>query len=340
MGSDHAKCGVVPYASGEDRLRELGGLSERVRSGVDAGVVSTSQRDPIADDGYDAEVGGGVARGGCASAAVSAPRRCTPSSSPPSSTTSTHRLGSPMSSPASPSCRTPVCTNSCPETGKPSGTRPWPRRPTVTSRSVFERPGPAGADLTSRGTRRMGTSYLEVEQVGPVDAERVLAVVEELRFEAGLTASDASPDGVRVAQMLRSAIVPVGKEEAERHPAAKLLIDAIEDVRREVRAGVRQPAWMNRVARCAAHRARSDPTGRNCGRDRPRLPGRCGGACRRSAAQCAFSRSRRPTLPKDAGPVGGARARSAEHGHVRGTKGSGKDHRGNEKGRKLSGVSC
>ena len=199
----------VPYASGEDRLRELGGLSERVRSGVDVGVVSTSQRDPIADDGYDAEVGGGVARGGCASAAVSAPRRCTPSSSPPSSTTSTHGLGSPMSSPASPSCRTPVCTNSCPETGKPSGTKPWPRRPTVTSRSVFERPGPAGADLTSRGTRRMGTSYLEVEQVGPVDAERVLAVVEELRFEAGLTASDASPDGVRVAQMLRSAIVPV-----------------------------------------------------------------------------------------------------------------------------------
>ena len=45
-------------------------MSERVRSGVDAGVVSTSQRDPIADDGYDAEVGGGVARGGCASAAV------------------------------------------------------------------------------------------------------------------------------------------------------------------------------------------------------------------------------------------------------------------------------
>ena len=56
------------YASGEDRLRELAGMSERVRSGVDAGVVSTSQRDPIADDGYDAEVGGGVARGGCASA--------------------------------------------------------------------------------------------------------------------------------------------------------------------------------------------------------------------------------------------------------------------------------
>ena len=33
-------------------------------------MVSTSQRDTIADDGYNAEVGGGVARGGFASAAV------------------------------------------------------------------------------------------------------------------------------------------------------------------------------------------------------------------------------------------------------------------------------
>ena len=41
-----------------------------MRSGVDASVVSTSQRDTIADDGYDAEVGGRVARGGCASGAV------------------------------------------------------------------------------------------------------------------------------------------------------------------------------------------------------------------------------------------------------------------------------
>ena len=32
-----------------------------------------------------------------------------------------------------------------------------PHRPALTSRSVFELPGPAGADLTSRGTRRMGT---------------------------------------------------------------------------------------------------------------------------------------------------------------------------------------
>ena len=87
-----------------------------------------------------------------------------------------------------------------------------------------------------------------LDQVGPVDAERVLAVLKELRFEAGLTASDASPDGVRVAQMLRSVIVSAGEEKAERHPAAKLLIDAIEDARREVRAGVRQPAWMIAVA--------------------------------------------------------------------------------------------
>ena len=71
-----------------------------------------------------------------------APRRCTPSSSPPSLTTSTRRLGSPMSSPASPSCRTPVCTNSCPGTGKTPGSRPWPRRPALTSRSVFDPPEP------------------------------------------------------------------------------------------------------------------------------------------------------------------------------------------------------
>ena len=43
------------YASGEDRLRELAGMSERVR-GVGAGRVSTSQGDTIADDGDDAEV--------------------------------------------------------------------------------------------------------------------------------------------------------------------------------------------------------------------------------------------------------------------------------------------
>ena len=58
------------YASGEDRLLELEGLSERAQSELDAGVVSTSQSDPIADDGYDAEVGAGSLDGGCASAAV------------------------------------------------------------------------------------------------------------------------------------------------------------------------------------------------------------------------------------------------------------------------------
>ena len=59
---------------------------------------------------------------------------------------------------ASPSCRTPVCTSGCPGTGKPSGTSPWPRRPALTSRSVFEPAGSAGAGLTSRGAHRMGTS--------------------------------------------------------------------------------------------------------------------------------------------------------------------------------------
>ena len=62
-----------------------------------------------------------------------------------------------MSLPASPSCRTPVCTNSCPGTGKPSGARPWLHGPALISRSVFEPPGPPGSDLTSRGIRRMGT---------------------------------------------------------------------------------------------------------------------------------------------------------------------------------------
>ena len=100
-------------------------------------------------------------------------------------------------------------------------------------------------------------SYLEAEQVGPVDAERVREVLEELRLEAGLTVSDASPDGMRVAQMLRSALMPVGEEEADRHPAAKLLIDAIEDARREVRAGVRQPAWM--IAWQGVQRTEPDP---------------------------------------------------------------------------------
>ena len=40
-------------------------------------------------------------------------------------------------------------------------------------------------------------SYLEVENVGPVDAECVREVLEELRLEAGLTASDRTPDGSR-----------------------------------------------------------------------------------------------------------------------------------------------
>ena len=58
-----ARKACASYASGEDRLRQLAGLSDRVRSGVGTGVVSTSQRDTIADDGYDAEVGGGASAG-------------------------------------------------------------------------------------------------------------------------------------------------------------------------------------------------------------------------------------------------------------------------------------
>ena len=100
-------------------------------------------------------------------------------------------------------------------------------------------------------------SYLEVEGLGPVDGERVREVLEELRLEAGLTASDGHPDGARVAHMFRSALVPVGEEEPQRHPAARRPIEAIDDARREVRAGVRQPAWM--IAWQGVQRTEPDP---------------------------------------------------------------------------------
>ena len=58
------------YASGEYRLRESAGMSERVRSGVGAGVVSTSRGDTVADDGCYGEVRVGVAWGAFASAVV------------------------------------------------------------------------------------------------------------------------------------------------------------------------------------------------------------------------------------------------------------------------------
>ena len=61
--------GRSTYASSEYRLRESEGMTEHVRSGVGAGVVSTSQGDTIADDGRYAEVGCEVARG------VDSPRR-------------------------------------------------------------------------------------------------------------------------------------------------------------------------------------------------------------------------------------------------------------------------
>ena len=131
------------------------------------------------------------------------------------------------------------------------------------SRSALEASGRGALHWSAEASREWDRitqgveSYLEAEQVGPVDAERVREVLEELRLEAGLAASDASPDGMRVAQMLRSAIMPVGEEEVERHPAAKLLIDAIEDARREVRAGVGQLAWM--IAWQGVQRTEPDP---------------------------------------------------------------------------------
>ena len=54
------------------------------------------------------------------------PLSCTRSSAPRSSTTSIRKLGSPMSSTVSPTCRRPVCTSSCPGPGRPTGNRPWP----------------------------------------------------------------------------------------------------------------------------------------------------------------------------------------------------------------------
>ena len=80
-----------------------------------------------------------------ATAAASPLRRCTPSLSPPSSTTSTRRLGAPMSSFSSPSCRTPLCMSWRPGIGKPPGTIPWPRRLDLTSRCVFESRGIRGS---------------------------------------------------------------------------------------------------------------------------------------------------------------------------------------------------
>ena len=60
-----------------------------------------------------------------------------------------------------------------------------------------------GAALECGGRRewdRIGQgveSYLEVEDEGPVDAECVREVLEALRLEAGLTASNRTPDGSR-----------------------------------------------------------------------------------------------------------------------------------------------
>ena len=59
-----------PYASGEYRLREWAGLSERARSGLGTGVVSADQGSTNADVGDEAEGGVGVARGGIATAAA------------------------------------------------------------------------------------------------------------------------------------------------------------------------------------------------------------------------------------------------------------------------------
>ena len=56
------------YASGEYRLREWTGLSERAQSGLGTGVVSADRGCTNADVGDEAEGGVGVAWGGFATA--------------------------------------------------------------------------------------------------------------------------------------------------------------------------------------------------------------------------------------------------------------------------------
>ena len=71
------------------------------------------------------------------------------------------------------------------------------------SRSALEASGRGALHWSAETARewdRIGQgveSYLEVENVGPVDAECVREVLEELRLEAGLTASGRTPDGSR-----------------------------------------------------------------------------------------------------------------------------------------------
>ena len=156
------------------------------------------------------------------------------------------------------------------------------------SRSALEASGRGALHWSAEASREWDRitqsveSYLEVEHVGPVDVERVREVLEELRFEAGLTASDASPErraghantslGGRAGRRGRGG-TPSRSEAAHRRHRGRTPRGA----RRCAATGVE-----DRVARCAAHRVRFDPTGRNCGRNRPRLPRRCGGACSRS----------------------------------------------------------
>ena len=101
-----------------------------------------------------------------------------------------------FASPVSPNCRTLGCTSCCPGFGKPRGIRTWPHRPALTPRYVFEPACSAAADLTSCGTRRMGTSIQqlghEVRLIAPMyvkpftrrqtsDARDAAAIVEAVR---------------------------------------------------------------------------------------------------------------------------------------------------------------
>ena len=69
------------------------------------------------------------------------------------------------------------------------------------SRSALEASGHGALHWSAEAAREWNRiaqgvkPYLEVEKVGRVDGERVREVLEERRLEAGLTASDRTPDG-------------------------------------------------------------------------------------------------------------------------------------------------
>ena len=83
---------------------------------------------------------------------------CAPWRSGSCSTTSTRRLGSPMSLPAPPSCDTLGRIGCCSGTGNRPEPRHRPRRSAIPARRAFEPVKSTGMSLTSRGICRTGTA--------------------------------------------------------------------------------------------------------------------------------------------------------------------------------------